>query len=97
MLRVLIIIGCLAFAGSAWAEENWQLKYEQLAKQHVQLLEESIKLKTLVTQLSAAVTRQELIDRKNSAAVLSAELKQIDESKKPKDAKPINGSKGGQR
>ena len=84
MFRILtfIIIVCLAISGTALAEENWQLKYEQLAKQHVQLLDESIKLKSMVMQLSAAVTRQEMIDRKNSSAVLSAELKRIEGAKK---------------
>ena len=66
------------------AELNWQLKYEQLAKQHVQLLEEAAKLRSLVTTLSASVARQDMIDKTNQAAVLKRELKQIDESKKAK-------------
>ncbi|BBO74381.1 hypothetical protein DSCW_17980 [Desulfosarcina widdelii] len=82
MFRVLIVF--LIFCGTAWAEENWQLKYENLAAQHAALLDESVQLKSLITRLSLKVTKQESIERRNKAAVLRKELKQIAETKKEK-------------
>lgn len=82
MLRILIIF--LFLVGSAYADENWQLKYEKLAEKQVQLIDENIQLRAMVLSLSTQVFRQNEIEKRNLSAVLKGELKRLDEVKKAK-------------